>query len=211
MKWITIILLSMMLVFACQKPEAGQVKIAWVEELEDDFSFSKQWNYPAGVYRNNFGQLSCDGFCPERTEPMKDSTGRIYQDSLVAFYALVDTTHQFHSLQGEAQCDEYAGADGMIARRRGDTVFCHSLCNPATHCSLQLRLLGEQSVATIKLQSVVPGNDVTYTYERGFLIIEEKSWKAGILKAEFDLYFGRDSLTGRPVSWKGKIYTPILN
>ena len=98
MKFITIIIGGIMLMFACHKPKAGQIKMEWVEELEGDYSFAKAWDYPEGVYKNAHGQLSCDGFCPPATDAMKDSTGRIYKDSLPAFYALVDTTHRFHSL-----------------------------------------------------------------------------------------------------------------
>lgn len=128
----------MMLVLACHKPKEipGRLRIEWVEALEGDYAFAKAWDYPEGVYRNEHGQLSCDGFCPERTDAMKDSTGRIYNDSLSVFYALVDTTHRFHTLQGSAECYEYAGADYMTAQRQHDTVFCYSLCSAATHCSL---------------------------------------------------------------------------
>lgn len=211
MKFIAIMIGGIMLMFACHKPKAGQIKMEWVEEPEGDYSFATAWDYPEGIYKNEHGQLSCDGFCPERTDVMKDSTGRIYKDSLPAFYALVDTTHRFHSLQGEAQCDEYAGTDYIVAQRKQDTVVCYSLRNAATHCSLHLRLLGDHCMATVVLRSIISGNDMTYKLQSGFMHVERKSWEAGILKAEFNLDFGKDSLSQKPVSWKGKIYTPILN
>jgi hypothetical protein len=210
---VMMIIACVLLAFTCHKQQnvPGQLRIGHTENLEGDYSFAKRWDYPPGVYKNEQGQLSCDGFCPERTDAMKDSTGRIYDDSLSAFYALVDTAHQFHSMQGEAQCREYAGADYMIAVRRGDTVFCNSMCNAATHCSLHLRLLGDYCLATVQLRSIISGKGIIYKLEKGLMRIEQTSWKAGFLKAEFDLDFGHDSLTGKPVSWKGKIYTPILN
>ncbi len=206
------IIIGMMFLFACNQPKniPGQFTMEWVEELEGDYSFATAWDYPEGVYRNEHGQLSCDGFCPPETDAMKDSTGRIYKDSLPAFYALVDTTHRFHSLQGEAQCDEYAGADYMVAQWKQDTVICYSLCNASTHGSLHLHLHGDDCKATVELHSIISGNNISYTLQSGSMRIEQKSWKAGILKAEFNLDFGKDSLTQKPVSWKGKIYTPIL-
>lgn len=205
-------IIGMMFLFACHQTKniPGQLKIEWVEELEGDYSFAKAWDYPEGVYKNGYGQLSCDGFCPPGTDAMKDSTGRIYKDSLPAFYALVDTTHRFHSLQGEAQCDEYAGADYMVAQRKQDTVICYSLCDAATHGSLHLRLLGNICMATVELHPLTSGKNTSYILQSGAMRIGRKSWKSGILKAEFTMDFGKDSLTQKPVSWKGKIYTPML-
>lgn len=70
----------------------AEIKIQWVDDLKGDFSFRTKWSYPEGIYKNKFGQLSCDGFCPEGTESLKDNEGRIYTDSLTKFYQLVDTT-----------------------------------------------------------------------------------------------------------------------
>lgn len=210
MKFIGIIACLLFLI-ACHRPEKipGQLEVEWQEELEGDYAFTKAWDYPEGIYKNEHGQLSCDGFCPPETEAMKDSTGRVYDDSLSAFYALVDTTRRFHSMQGEAQCDEYAGTDYMIAKRQQDTVVCYSLCNAATHCSLQLRLYGNGCKASVELRSSVSGGNTSYKLRDGTIKIARKAWQADSLKAEFDLDFGKDSLSGKPISWKGKIYTPI--
>ena len=56
-----------------------KIKIEWTENLEGDFSFKEKWNYPEYVYKNRFGQLSCDGDCPieiDRTLMMR-TTGSI--------------------------------------------------------------------------------------------------------------------------------------
>ena len=205
------IITCLLLIMACHRPEEipGQLEIGWDEGPEGDYAFAGAWDYPEGVYRNEHGQLSCDGFCPPETEAMKDSTGRIYGDSLSAFYALVDTAHRFHSMQAEVQCDEYAGTDYAIAQRQRDTVFCYSLCNAATHCSLQLRLYGNYCEASVELRSIASGGNTSYKLHSGTIKIARKAWQADSLKAAFDLDFGRDSLSGKPVSWKGKIYTPI--
>lgn len=210
---LTMIALCGLLAFSCRRPQdvRGQVQIEWTEDLKGDFAFANEWDYPEGVYRNDHGQLSCDGFCPPEADAMKDSSGHIDEDSLSAFYALVDTTHRFHSLQSEGQCDEYAGTDYMRAYRSHDTVFCYSLCNAATHCSLHLRLHGDDCLATVELHSIVSGSDAGYFLQKGFIRIDRRYWERHILKAMFDLDFGRDTFSGKPVTWKGRIYAPIMN
>ena len=85
-----------------------KIKIEWTENLEGDFSFKEKWNYPEYVYKNRFGQLSCDGDCPIEIDRMKDESGKIYQDSLQAFYKVIDTTHIFHSLKSKNRMYEYS-------------------------------------------------------------------------------------------------------
>jgi hypothetical protein len=209
---VMMIIAGVLLAFACHKQQdvPGQLRIEWLEHLEGNYSFAKAWDYPPGVYKNEQGQLSCDGFCPERTDAMKDSTGRIDDDSLSAFYALVDTTHQFHSMQSDAECAEYAGADYMIATRVNDTIVCNSLCNAGTHCSLQLRIFHNTCMASVLLRSII-GKNITYLLQDGYFKTDPELLKKGILKAAFHLDFGKDKRSGKNVYWKGLIYTPILN
>jgi hypothetical protein len=96
----------------------GQINIEWSRNIEGDFSFAEKWSYPEGVYRNTYGQLGCDGFCPPEIDLMMDSTGLIYSDSLKAFYKLIDTTHLSHTIQCEAWCYEWAGTDFITARKK---------------------------------------------------------------------------------------------
>jgi hypothetical protein len=97
--------------------KSEQIKIQWIDNLDGDFDFRTKWSYSEGIYRNEFGQLSCDGFCPEGTESMKDSEGKIHPDSLTRFYQLVDTTHQFYSISCEAWCYEWGGTDFITAKQ----------------------------------------------------------------------------------------------
>ena len=205
-----LVIVCILLVCACHKPQAipGQLAIEWKKDLKGDFTFANQWDYPAGVYKNEYGQLSCDGFCPPETDAMKDLQGRIFDDSLSAFYQWVDTTHQVHSLQSEAQCPEWAGTDYMFATRVQDTIVCYSLCNAATHCSLRLRLIHNTCMASVLLQSIT-GRTTTYLLERGYIKIDPEQLQKGILKAAFQLDFGKDRLSGKPVLWKGLIYTKV--
>ena len=108
---ITVFLFFSQLSIFAQYPIGRKIKIQWVDNLPGDFSFSKKWDYPEGIYKNEFGQLSCDGICQEEVYAMMDSAGKIYKDSLAAFYKIVDTAHQYHSIKADAWCYEYAGTD----------------------------------------------------------------------------------------------------
>ena len=71
-----------------ERLETREIQITWADNLLGDFSFKENWEYLEGVYKNEFGQLSCDGFCPPETDQMKDKNGKIFEDSLAAFYQL---------------------------------------------------------------------------------------------------------------------------
>ena len=102
-----------------------RIPVKWVENIPGDFSFADDWSYPDGIYKNYFGQISCDGFSPNEIEVMKDNTGRIYEDSLHAFYEIIDTTYQMHSIQCEAWCYEWAGTDVIeVFRKSKDSIYC---------------------------------------------------------------------------------------
>lgn len=189
-----------------------RVKIQWIDDLKGDFDFSTKWSYPEGVYRNEFGQLSCDLFCPEETEFMKDSVDKIYTDSLTRFYQLVDTTHIHHSIFCEAWCYEMAGTDFITAKRTNNNgIICHTHKNAGTHCSLILEVAGDTCIPRIELQSISSPGIKTYYCKNGFIRIDKHSFIKGILKAEFNFDFNNTDEVARKIFWKGKIYTTIKN
>lgn len=186
------------------------VKMNWVSGIKGDFSFAKKWRYPEGILLNGYGQLSCDGFCPPESYAMIDSTGKICKDSLTAFYQVVDTSHQFYSIQCKAWCYEWAGTDFIEATQKSaDTVYCYTLLNAATHCSLQLTIVGDQCFAIIDLNSIVKGGSARYACINGFITIDKSLWKKGTMKAVFSFNFEHKENPGKPVYWKGKIFTKI--
>ena len=192
--------------------KSQEMEILWVDNLEGDFSFKDNWSYPEGVYRNKFGQLSCDGFCPTETENMFDDDRRILADSLDAFYQLVDTTHLFHSIESEAMTYEWAGTDFIKAKRiHKDTVICYTMCNVATHSSLNLVVAGNAVKSTIKLNSITSYSDGIQIYycSKGGMTIDKNLWEQGILKATFDFKFDDDKNPDIQMYWKGKIYVEI--
>lgn len=195
-----------------ESPEKGQITIEWTDSLPGDYSFQKQWSYPEGVYKNEFGQLSCDGICPEEGNAMKDSKGRIYNDSLKSFYRLVDTTHQFHSIQCEAWCYEWGGTDFINAQQKNkNTVECYTQTNAATHCSLHLNIVNNICFPTIELKSIVANGDAVYPCTVGFIKIDKEYFKKGIIKADFNFNFEHKENPKQPIYWKGKIYTRITD
>lgn len=189
-----------------------KIKIQWTDSLNDDYDFIKNWNYPDGIYRNNYGQLSCDGLCPDETEFMKDKNGKIYLDSLTRFYQLVDTTHLFHSILCEAWCYEWAGTDFITAKQMNkNQIICSTKTNIMTHCCLILEIDENTCIPVIELNSISASVLKTYYCKTGYIKIDKDSLKNGILKAEFNFDFNNTDELDRKMYWKGKIYTTIEN
>jgi hypothetical protein len=187
-----------------------KIKVHWIFDLKGDFDFRTKWSYPEGIYRNEFGQLSCDGFCPEGTESMKDSVGKIYTDSLSKFYQLVDTTHRYHSILCEARCYEWSGTDFIKAKQTNrNLITCTTLTNVGTHCSLILEITNDTCIPRIELNSISQPGLKTYYCKSGFIKIDKDLVKKGILKAEFNFDFNNSEEPDRQMFWKGKIYTTI--
>jgi len=148
------------------------ITIKWVDNLQGDFSFANNWSYPEGVYKNEFGQISCDGLCPDEIEVMKDSTGRIYEDSLHSFYEFIDTTHQMHSIQCDAWCYEWAGTDFIeVFRKSENSVNCFTMTGIDTHCSLNIEIIGDTCYVVIDLKSIEQGGDVNFYCTSGYITI----------------------------------------
>ena len=195
-----------------KKLNSEEIPLKWVDNLTGDFSFKDSWSYPEGVYRNKFGQLSCDGLCPPEIYNMIDENGKIYEDSLASFYQLVDTTHLFHSIKSDACTYEWAGTDYVIVERiNKDTTVCFTLNNSATHSSLNLIITENTVKPTIVLIGIVSENDVTYHCKSGQMVIDKKLWDKGILKAIFDFNFGYDENLNEQMYWKGNIYAEVEN
>lgn len=189
----------------------GRLVIEWVDYLPGDYSFKDKWDYPMGVYKNDFGQVSCDGFCPEEVYRMMDSTGRIYKDSLSSFYKYVDTTHVFHTISCDAWCYEY-GETNDIKAVKGDSgkVICWTMCNAGTHCSLQLNIKGDTCFSSIDLKSIVPRMNAVYYCNGGHIKIDKGLFKNGILKAEFDIDFeNKEPGEKEKMFWKGRALCQI--
>lgn len=193
-----------------EKVKSREIEITWVENLTGDFSFIENWDYPEGVYKNDFGQLSCDGLCPPEIDRMKDEKGQIYKDSLNVFYNLVDTTHQFHSIQSDAWTYEWAGTNfATVIRINTDTTICFTHNNAGTHSSLNLTITKDKCIPTIELNSVTPRGRIIYYCKSGQIKIDKSFWEKGIFKADFDFVFDHTENPDEAMYWKGKIYAAV--
>ena len=193
-----------------EKLNLGEIKINWTDNLSGDFSFKENWSYPEGVYKNEFGQLSCDGLCPPEIDRMKDEKGKIFKDSLVSFYQLVDTTHQFHSIQSEAWSYEWSETHFATATKlNNDTVLCFTQSNVATHSRLNLIITKNKCIPIIELNSITSTEITIYTCKSGKIEIDRDFWEKGILKAKFYFIFDHKENSQKEMYWKGNIYANI--
>jgi hypothetical protein len=213
-----IILLSIIICsFKCGKHEKSdksdsKLEIKWVEKIESNFEFANNWSYPEGVYVNRFGQLSCDGICPIEIDEMKDDEGRIKEESLKAFYEIIDTTHLFYSLESESNAPEFTGSDFIqVTRQNKKKTKINTSTNVGTHSSLNIEIDKSKFTAWIDFNSITPIGNHKFTISKGNLIIERKSWEQGILKAEFDFVFENtlNQIKIKTFNWKGKVLKEI--
>ncbi|SIS47582.1 hypothetical protein SAMN05421766_102147 [Zobellia uliginosa] len=188
----------------------GKLKIEWTENLEGDFSFKDKWSYPEYIYRNTHGQLSCDGNCPLEADRMKDASGRIYKDSLQAFYALIDTTHVFHSLRSENRMYEYSGTDFIEFHKTEDgTIKGKSANNVSTHSSLIIEIQNDSCLVWVDFNSIRGLGQYIFPLTKGSITIDRKRFEKGTLKAAFDFHFKNTLEPNIPLFWKGLIYSKI--
>ena len=210
LKSIVIILACLTILSFTKQDETKWILIKWVDNIENDFSFNEEWSYPVGVYKNKFGQLSCDGICPPETDRMKNEEGKIYPDSLKAFYAIVDTTHLFHSIKSEAWTYEWAGTDFMTFKKQADnSILGQSACNVSTHSSLIIEIKNDSFRAWIDFNSITELGKQIFAMKEGQIRVDKQLFDKGIIKAEFDLKFVNTLDVEREMYWKGLIYSKI--
>lgn len=186
-------------------------EIYWVDNFKEDFSFRKNWSYNENVFKNEIGQLVCDGYCPENLNGMRDSKGHIYPDSISKYYELFDTTHFYHSLLCESTCSEFAGSDYIFVKKgSADTLFCRTAGTVSTHCSLSLTITKTHVFPMAELNSIMMDKGLQY-YEpkRGVMEIDKIAWENGVLKALFEFEFHDPENPKTPIEWRGKIYSLI--
>lgn len=187
-----------------------ELPINWNEISDADFSFAKNWDYPEGVYRNEFGQLSCDGFCPSEIERMKDLNGKIIADSLSAFYKLVDTTHLYTTIKSEANVYEWAGVNYINFQKLPDnSILGQTQLSIATHSSLTIIIKDHSVTAWITYYSIAHTNEYRFPLKEGDITIDRELFKRGIIKAKFDFKFVDTIDSESEIYWKGLVYSSL--
>ncbi len=202
-----------MIAFVLLLPLFGfsQVDFTWGDSIDANFSFAEEWDYPEGVYINEWGQLSCDGFCPMEIDRMKDEQGRIFDDSLSTFYSIIDTTHRHFTHEGIVRTFEYGECNHASAKELCGKIHVQTEVNVSTHTSLHIVFDSEINTETeFKIYLIYNGirntKPIVYLAQSGTLEISKKMFKEGIIKMSFDLKF--DDISNNPEfeqTWKGKI------
>lgn len=190
--------------------KSKSIPITWKKEISEDFSFTEDWSYPEGVYRNQYGQLSCDGFCSNGIDAMTDSTGRIYKDSLDAFYSLVDTTHQYHNFVADGFMYEWAGSNQILFERtENEIIHGYSAFNAATHNSIHFEIQGDSVSSWLEYVGIVDGNIHRFLLKEGQFELDKKLFRKGWIKAKFNMEYVNHLEELVPLSCEGKIYAKI--
>ncbi|WP_158974964.1 hypothetical protein [Cellulophaga sp. L1A9] len=187
-----------------------KIKIEWTEHLEEDFSFKEKWSYQEFIYKNRHGQLSCDGSCPVEIDRMKDESGKIYQDSLHAFYAIIDTTHVFHSLRSKNKMYEYSGTDYIDFQKiKGGIIRGKSANNVSTNSSLIIEIQNDSCAVWVDFNSIRDLGQHNFPLENGAIKIDRNLFEQGILKAVFNFNFENTLEPNKNLFWNGQIYSSI--
>ncbi len=186
------------------------INIEWVDNLQGDFSFINNWDYADHVYKNDKGQLVCDGLCPEESYLMKDAFGNIYQDSITRYYQLVDTTHVNYTIDSKSNAYEWLGSNQIVINQfENDTIKAYTLLSPATHSSLKFIIFDDECQPYIDLKSITPVENKSFECNGGFIKIQKDLLKIGMMKAEFYFTFDNALEPDKPLYWKGKIFSVI--
>ncbi len=196
-----------------EKPLNKKIPVIWVDSfIGKDFSFKDEWSYPEEVFRNKYGQLSCDSGMCHGTKTMKDANGRILKDSLEAFYKIVDTTHLKHTLKSTARVYEWLDSKFITFKRSNDnSITGESSCSAATHSSLNIQIKNDSILTWVDFKSIRNLGTHQFPLKKGYIKIDKKSFKGGIIKAEFDLTFFNTIDESSPISWRGLIHSKINN
>lgn len=174
-----------------------------------DFDFHNNWSYQEGVYINTWGQLSCDGLCPMEIDRMKDSVGRIYDDSLTAFYQIIDTTHLFHTISCDASMYEYAGVDFIQFKPIEGGFIGLTDFTIATHSTLTIQIKNQECTAWVDYNSIRADGQEQFQLTKARVLLDEESFKNGIIKGSFDFRFENHLDASFDLWWRGSIYAPV--
>ncbi len=185
------------------------VAMIFVSHIDADFSFTDNWDYDWGIYKNQYGQLSCDGFCPDRAYEMKVD-GKIPEDSLEAFYQIVDTSHLHYTMQSEAEMYEWTGCNYVYIKRDSNNhIIGETGITPGTHSTLNFEIINDKCKVWAHYNSISTLKPRDFPFKSGFIKIEQDAFQADTIKAQFDLQFSNTLESNKKLSWKGLIYAPI--
>jgi hypothetical protein len=88
-------------------------------------------------------------------------------------------------------------------------VRCHSHVNMITHSSLNLEFKGNEATAFIDFNGIRSTERLAFQCTGGFIKLDQKAFKKGMIKAEFELQFLNSLDESKPIYWNGVIATPV--
>ncbi|GHT28310.1 hypothetical protein AGMMS49574_02350 [Bacteroidia bacterium] len=207
-----LILLTALLFTGCittgRHRQTAAIPVRWASHLDGDFSFSEKWSYGEWIFKNQFGQLVCDGWCPPGTEAMHDTDGRIIEDSLTAYYQLVDTTHYYYTMTTNDPQTPDTLWHTQAERSGHDTVTCYTDMYGGAYTTMHIQIIKNRCFPLIQLISPEPDGDRVFPCTGGSFAIDQTCWQQGILKAAYQFTF-LDSAINQAFTRKGKIYAKI--
>jgi hypothetical protein len=190
--------------------QVKEIYVEWTDNIDNDFAFKDQWSYGEAIFRNQYGQLICDGLCPSEIYDMSDSEGRIFEDSLQRYYRLVDTTHYYHSIVIDERQPDSLGYI-YVKQLSKDSIECITAGGVSTSKLLQIQIVKNVCFPVVKWASPAPNSDWTYPCVGGSLKIDKSYWKQGIMKSLFTFTFYDEFGDKKTFTLTGKIYADIEN
>ena len=193
----------------------SQVELTWVDSINDDFSFTEEWDYQEGIYVNMWGQLSCDGFCPREADRMKDGEGRIFDDSLDAFYAVIDTAHRYFTHESKVRAYSYGESHHVIVEERAGKLLLRTEMNmmaqSTLHLEIDLNADGKEQLNAYTIYySLSDQPPRKFKVNSGRIEIDQLAYNQGVLKLKFDLEFESEQWDDEGLqTWAGKVLVEI--
>ncbi|WP_145996327.1 hypothetical protein [Dysgonomonas massiliensis] len=186
-----------------------KVNIRWADLSEQDFSFASQWSYAEYIIINQYNQPIQDGITYPEIERMMDENGEIKNEYLSEYYQLVDTTHQYHTIECTSNAPQFYETNFIEVRQIATNEYgAATLMNVSSHASLHISIIDNKCHPSINLTSINPEIDFKVTLDKNnSIIIDKRLLEKDTLKAVFEFNF-KDN-TNNTIWWKGKILAPI--
>ncbi|XOV67212.1 MAG: hypothetical protein ACFHU9_16475 [Fluviicola sp.] len=140
---------------------------------------------------------------------MKDDQGKIKEDFLTDFYALVDTTHLPHTIQCEASMYEFAGTNFIEFAEIENGVIGTTRANAATHSTLSIQIKDGVCYAWVNFNSIQDQGIERFDLQVGRMILDKTSFEDGIIKGSFDFRFMNHLDAEKPLYWRGTILSTV--
>jgi hypothetical protein len=190
--------------------KVNTVQILMKDVSGGDFDFQNDWSYPQNVFKSQWGELVCNWICPPELDEMRAEDGKILEDSLTAYYRLLDTTHLPHTIKCEADMYEFTGTNFIEFRETKNGVVGRTGISASTHSTLNIQIEGVVCTAWVDYNSVRNIGRQRFELQQGRVLLDKTSFSEGILKGSFDFRFVNHLDPKVSLSWRGTILSPVL-